>query len=105
MANQPSIKPQEGPMLPPPGSVPTDLVAGTGASSENTRESEAGHQTLGHQHAMGDAAGHQHGGAAAKHDHASKGSSHAMGHQHGTSAAGGHQHGGAASEHDQGSKS
>lgn len=85
MANQPSIKPQEGPMLPPQGSVATALLKGAGASSENTSESEAGHQSMGHQPAMGGAAGHQHDGAAAKHDHATKESSKAMGLQHGKS--------------------
>ena len=104
MANQASIKPQEGPMLPPQGSVATDVIAGTAASSGNTSESEAGHQSMGHQHEMGDAAGHQHDGAAAKHDHAAKGSSKAMDHQHGTSATG-HQHGGAAAKHDHAAKS
>lgn len=101
MANQPSIKPQEGPMLPPQGSVATD---GTGAASSDMSGSAAGHQSMDHQGAMGDGGGHQHNGAAAKHDQAAKGSSKAAGHQHGMSAAGGHQHDGAAAKHDQGSK-
>jgi mono/diheme cytochrome c family protein len=104
MANQPSIKPQEGPMLPPPGSVATDLIAGTGAPSGHMSGSDAGHESMGHQNAMGATGGHQHGGTAAKHDHAAKGSSQAMGHQHGTSAAGGHQHDGAAAKHDHATK-
>ena len=104
MANQASIKPQEGPMLPPQGSVATDVVGGTGASAGKRSESEADHQSMGHQQGTSAAAGHQHGGAAAKHDHASKGSSQAMGHEHGTSAAGGHQHGGAAAKHGHASK-
>ena len=127
MANQPSIKPQEGPMLPPQGSVATD---GTGAASGNMSGSEAGHQSMDHQGAMGDAAGHQHAGdhaakasskemdhqhgssaaghqhseAAAKQDHVAKGSSKAMGHQLGKSAGGGHQHDGAAATHDHAAK-
>jgi mono/diheme cytochrome c family protein len=100
MANQPSIKPQEGPMLPPQGSVATDVISGTGAAAGNMSESEAGHQDMGHQGAMGEAAGHQHDGASAKQDHASKGSSKAMGQELGTSAAGDHQHGGTAAKHD-----
>lgn len=104
MANQASIKPQEGPMLPPQGSVATDVIAGTGASSGNTSESEAGHPSMSHQHAMGDAAGHQHDRASAKHDHAAKGSSKAMDHQHGKSTAGGHQHDGSSAKHDHAAK-
>jgi len=72
MANQPSIKPQEWPLLPPQGSVTTDLLGGTGPSSGKTSESVAGSQEMGDQQGGGASAGHQHDGPAAKHDHGSQ---------------------------------
>jgi mono/diheme cytochrome c family protein len=104
MANQASIKPQEGPMLPPQGSVPTDMSGGPGISTENMSGSQAGHQEMGHQHGASGAAGHQHDNATAKHDHGSKEKTQGMGHQHGTSQAGDHQHGSTDAKHDHGAK-
>jgi len=105
MANQPSIKPQEGPMLPPQGSVSTDMTGSVGAHG-NMGESPAGHQEMGgHGHGASDAAGHQHDGGGAKDDHGSKEKAQGMGHQqHGASDAGGHQQDGAAAKHDLGTK-
>ena len=99
MANQPSIKPQEGPMLPPQGSVTTNLISGSGLAVEN-RPEQAG---TGHQHAGGEAAGHDHGSAAGKHDHAAKDKSQGMSHQHGSGGMADHKHGDSG-QHDHGSK-
>jgi mono/diheme cytochrome c family protein len=72
MANQASIKPQEGPMLPPEGSVPTDLISGSGASSGKMSESPRGDQGIAHKHGASGAGDHQHDGPGGKHDHAAK---------------------------------
>jgi mono/diheme cytochrome c family protein len=105
MANQASIKPQEGPMLPPQGSVATDMVGGPGASAGDLSGPQTAHQEMGHHHGASGAAGHQHDTAAAKHDHGSKEKAQGMGHQHGTSDAGGHQHGSTGAKHDHAAKS
>ena len=105
MANQASIKPQEGPMLPPQGSVATDMVGGAGASAGSPSVSQGGHQEMGHQHGATTAGGHQHPAGAAKHDHGPAGNAQGAGHQHGTSGAGDHRHDAAGAKHDHGAKS
>lgn len=91
-------------MLPPQGSVTTGLISGTGVSGGNKTEAEAGHQGMADQHAMGEAAGHQHDSPTEKHDHGAKASPKGMGHQHGPSTAADHKHDDAAGKHDHGSK-
>ena len=98
MANQPSIKPQEGPMLPPQGSVTTNLISGSGLAVDIPEQ-----EGMGHQPASGEAAGHDHGSAAGKHDHATKEKSQGMGHQHGSGGMADHKHGDSG-QHDHGSK-
>ena len=120
MANQSSIKPQEGPLLPPPGSVATDLVSAAGApgttsgshhqgmdhqhdnaAAKHDHPSKGKAQGMGHQHGPGDdAGGHHQGATAGKHEHSTKAKSQAMDHQHGPSAAAGHQHGAAGAKHE-----
>ena len=86
-------------MLPPQGSVTTNLISGSGLAVENRPEQEA----MGHQQAGGEAAGHDHGSAAGKHDHAAKDKSQGMGHQHGSGGMADQKHG-SSGQHDHGSK-
>lgn len=57
MANQVSIKTQERPFLPPPGSVPSDLMGGEVRVSGGEPPAKSGHQKqAGHEHGPGAAA-------------------------------------------------
>lgn len=92
MANQASIKPQEGPILPPQGSVPTNMLGATSTSPGEMSGIE-------HQHSSG-VMGHQQDRGSAGHDHGLKPGAKEMGHQHGASAAAGHNHDDAGAKHD-----
>lgn len=84
MANQPSFKPQELPLLPPEGSVATDQVGGTGEK--------------------GSTATQKHNSASAKHDHSVKEKGQTEAHQHSPGGAGGHSHDDPGTKHDHGVK-